>query len=135
MPSLRHLGRIHALLAGLLLACALVMRLALPAGVMPVSAGGQITLALCTAASPHAGPASVTIDLPAKPASDASDSADDGPCPFAAASAPALAGGEGPDIAAPALLFAEFALPPPAAPAPLRPAFLTPPLRGPPLPA
>ncbi|KHL25487.1 hypothetical protein PK98_01995 [Croceibacterium mercuriale] len=135
MTRLRHLGRTHALLAGLLLACALVMRLALPAGLMPVSAGGQITLALCTAASSHAGPASITIDLPAKAASDAPDGADDGPCPFAASAAPALADGEGPDLAAPALLFAEFALPPPAVPAPPRLAFLTPPLRGPPLPA
>lgn len=133
MPRLRHLGRTHALLAGLLLACALVMRLALPAGFMPVASGGQITLALCNAASPHVGATSITIELPAK---DAPDSATDtAQCPFAAAATPALTGGEGPDIAAPGLLFAEFALPPPAAPAPLRPAFLTPPLRGPPLPA
>lgn len=123
----RALLRQHRLVAAAFLAAALLLRVLVPAGYMPVSAGGVPTLVICPGkATAMAGHAGHGRDMPA-PMQER--------CAFADLSLPALGGADAPLIAA-ALVLAFVAaiigrIAPPPTPAP----FLRPPLRGPPLPA
>lgn len=116
----------------LIVAAALLVRLLVPAGFMPVFAGGAVTIAVCTGD----GPMQVII-----PAPGATGQHDDrgghatSPCAFADLALPAI-GGADPVLLAAALLFVIAAALAAVAAAPHRRiAHLRPPLRGPPLPA
>jgi len=125
----RHLLS-HPLLAALLLAVAMFVRVAVPANYMPGSASGHLVLSLCTDASGHDGPA--TVSVPLRDADGSEQPATHQPCAFASLGVPALGTSDMPDIRGPRLPYAEFALPPPMQVAVARIPFDTPPLRGPP---
>lgn len=133
MRALRHVILAQRPLAALLLAAALLMKLAIPAGYMPSVAGGGIAIVLCPGAAPVP-----TAAMPGmshhKP-----DSRDHGkaesPCAFAGLSVPSMAGADPIQLALALLAIFAAALVV-APPAPMRrPRHLRPPLRGPPLPA
>jgi hypothetical protein len=126
VTQLRALLHRQPWLAALLLAAAMLLRL-VPAGYMPVVAGGGITVALCPGyapAKPMAGMAHHGSEHPEPPS----------PCAFADLALPALGGADPLQLAA-AMLHAFAAALVLAALLPPRPrAHLRPPLRGPPLP-
>lgn len=121
----------HPGLAAVLFVLALAMKLAVPAGYMPVAAPGQIMVMVCTAM----GPQRVVIDVsgdgsgvPAQP----DDAAADQPCVFAGLGQALLPSADAVQLAAAlgfilALGFVAIALPPLGRIRQLRP-----PLRGPP---
>lgn len=124
----------HPLLAVAIGLAALALRLAVPAGYMPVMNGGGLVLALCSNSGPAAASeASHHSELgshedPGAPKADSS-------CAFADLSLPVIGGAGAVQLAA-ALLFVIAAGLFFAAPLPPRSALrLRPPLRGPPLPA
>ncbi|MEZ0497806.1 hypothetical protein [Sphingomonas sp. IW22] len=94
MTRLRRLARDHASLAALLLAAALLLRLLMPAGFMPVADGaGRLTVMVCSGEGSRA----MTIAIPglgerpAKPGPQERDKAG-GPCAFGSLTAPFLGG-------------------------------------------
>jgi hypothetical protein len=93
-------------LALAMIGCALLLRMAVPAGWMPQAGAGELTLSWC-ADSGFSGPAALReakallADAMGKPAPDKHDKKGDQPCAFAAAAQPLAAIGA-------------VALPPPA---------------------
>lgn len=134
MTRLRRLARDHASLAALLLAAALLLRLLMPAGFMPVADGaGRLTVIMCSGEGSRA----MTIAIPglgerpAKPGPQERDKAG-GPCAFGSLAAPFL-GGVDPVLLVAALALVALLALRLAKPAPRRTvAHLRPPLRGPP---
>jgi hypothetical protein len=133
MDSLRHLLNRNRALAALVLACALAMKLLVPAGYMP---GGQtmiLTLSICADAT--GGTTVRKIAVPMKPGHGhvpGEPAGTDAVCPFAAA-ALAMAGGADAPLLAIALAFIVLlGLVGHSAPAPRAAPYLRPPLRGPP---
>ena len=128
----RHIYR-HGWLAALLVGFALLARIMIPTGFMPVQSANGLIIELCTG---H-GPVSIILDVPQKPGSTDGDHHDggkeEGSCTFAGLGMSFLSG------AAPVLLaitiafihalgFLPFSLRPFA-----RPLYLRPPLRAPPV--
>lgn len=129
MTALRALLRARYLLALLLVALALAVRMLVPAGTMPASGSRVLTVQICADASglPH----SRAIVIPGKPDSQ-KGSAAKGHCAFAGLGTAALEAAD-PVLLAAALVFillAGLALACPALPARIR--RFHPPLRGPP---
>jgi len=86
----------------MLFSLALLLKLVVPAGFMPVANGTSLTVQLCSSM----GPASATIHLPADTdGQDRNKQAADQPCAFAALGGQAVAATD-PVILAAALLFA-----------------------------
>jgi hypothetical protein len=126
-------------LAALLVAAALLVRLAVPAGFMPVPGGG-FAITICTGYGPLSPTTTAMPDAPhAMPDMHHQDVGEDGgsvvssPCAFADLAMPALSAAD-PVLLAAALLFVLAAALARAPDLPVR-AFprLRPPLRGPPL--
>lgn len=126
MGMLRLAIRDHRLLACLLFAAALAMRVLVPAGFMPAAAGG-IAVEICSGS----GPMTMMLELPGVPGK--AEHKTDSPCAFSALSAPGLAGADPIQLAiALALILTTALFFAPVAPV-RRVAHLRPPLRGPPL--
>lgn len=125
----------HPLLVLAIGLAALALRIAVPAGYMPVVDQGRLALTLCNGSGPVAASAPTHHDASSKPTThhDGGDYKAEGSCAFSDLSLPAIGGADAVQLAA-ALIFILAAglsllavLPPRAA---LR---LRPPLRGPPL--
>lgn len=130
MQSLRTLIRAHRRAAALLVAAALVLRILLPVGFMPLVEDGRIVVRICNAA----GPAQVSIEIPGLEHKSKAPQAQTG-CAFADLSLPWLAGADPIQLAALALFILVLGLAPSSILPPRAAARLRPPLRGPPLPA
>lgn len=132
MNRLRRLAFSNRVFACALIALALAMKLALPAGFMPVMSGGQIVVAMCAGS----GPMTMAIAIPGlkqgKSESSGEHDKADAPCAFAGNSAPAL--GALPEfLLAVAIAFiVALGLRPLAFPASPEPPYLRPHLRAPP---
>jgi len=125
MGLLRLAIRDHRLLACLLFAAALAMRVLVPAGFMP-AASGEIAVEICSGS----GPMTMVMELPGSP--DKAEHKPDSPCAFSALAAPGLAGADPVQLAiALALILAMALFLAPVARV-RRVARLRPPLRGPP---
>lgn len=127
MTGLRALLTRHPSLAAIIVAAALLLRLAVPAGFMPVADHGRILIAICSGT----GPATRMIAMPGMAHHDEGGAAKS-PCAFADLALPAL-GGADPIRLAELLAFILvaallLAVAVPAAPAPR----LRPPPTGPP---
>jgi hypothetical protein len=136
VSRLRHLLLTYRAAAALVVALALVVRVLVPAGFMPMVDRGGISIVLCTGT----GPQTVSMAMPGMDhGAEHGPAKHDGgkpeaPCAFAGLSAPAL-GGADPALLLGALLFILLAgWAPVRRPAVAAPR-LRPPLRGPPLPA
>lgn len=131
MTALRRLLFTHRLLCGWLIATALLMKLLLPAGFMPVTSGHTLVLGFCSGY----GPATLAVTIPA---SDDRTSPDEHrqkgemPCAFAGLSMPGLAAVD-PLLLLLAIAFLlERAIRTAAAIPAIARVYLRPPLRGPP---
>jgi hypothetical protein len=128
VTALRHFFRTHVQIAALVVALALVLRILVPAGFMPVMDSGSLTITLCDGY----GPAKMTVSVPGLHHHDAGQMQQR--CAFADLAVPAIGGADPVQLAAALafiLLAAIFAVPV----CDLRRArHLRPPLRGPPLP-
>jgi hypothetical protein len=128
--ALRRLCRTHARIAALIVALALVVRVLVPAGFMPVVANGTITVSICTGY----GPMQMDMKAPGAMGGDMGQGHKmQQPCAFSDLAMPGLPGAD-PILLAVALAFiiaASFL----ATPALLlrRERHAWPPLRGPPL--
>lgn len=118
----------HPRIAAVLIALALAMKVAVPAGFMPVAVPGQLMVLVCT----EFGPQHVAIDVPGMPAKPDNGAKMDQPCAFAGLGLAWLPGAD-PELLAAALVFV-LALGFAAVTTPLlaRTPHLRPPLRGPP---
>ena len=118
-------------LMAVLFVLALALRIAVPAGFMPVQSANGFVISICDGLG---GSKSMVLDVHRDDAGSSHDdrAPDASPCAFAALAVLALAALPVAMLAAPALLLCEFALPPPPAVTLRRIAFLIPPLRGPP---
>jgi len=126
MNRLRHIIRDHRLLACLLFAAALAMRVLVPAGFMPVASGG-LAVEFCSGS----GPVTMVMEFPGVPGK--AEHKADSPCAFGALAAPGLAGADPIQLAIALALIALVALFW-AAPVPVhRATHLRPPPQGPPL--
>ncbi|MBX3592909.1 hypothetical protein [Sphingomonas sp.] len=125
---LRRLVLAHPRLAAALLALTLAMKLAVPAGFMPVAGNGTLVLAVCS----QMGPQRIVIEVPGLPAQPDDAGRKEQPCAFAGF-AHALASGADPFLLAGAIAFI-LTLGFMAAPLPprRRARHAWPPLRGPP---
>jgi hypothetical protein len=136
----RRLFLDHRTLSAWLIALALLMKVAVPAGFMPVIAGGTVTIAICGGTQP-ADPA-MRMAMPGMAQhqdrsghDDAGHSGRDMPCAFSGLAMPSLAAVD-PVLLALAIAFIVAVAFRVVAPGLVRaPAFLRPPLRGPPTPA
>lgn len=131
MYSLRRLLLGNRLFAGAILALALAMKIAMPAGVMPAVSEGRIVISICSGT----GPAEMAVAIPGRDQgkSDPGHAGKgDQPCAFAGLSAPSLAGADPVLLAAAILFILALGLRPLVVPASAAPAYLRPPLRGPP---
>ncbi len=116
------------------MACALLVRLVVPAGFMPVFDHGTISIVLCTGY----GPQTVQLDMPGMNMSGDGHKPDnhhdktDTPCPFSGLTAPVLSGAD-PIVLAAAILFIMLLVSRVPVREPVRAYYrLRPPLRGPP---
>lgn len=130
MTSLRLLLLRHRAFAAWLVAAALLMKVLVPAGFMPVVSAGSITIELCSGY----GPQKLTVAMPGmhhqqhKPDHQGKEM----PCGFSGLSAPSLAATD-PLLLGVAIAFIIATIFLIATPNAVRtPAFLRPPLRGPP---
>lgn len=125
----------HPLLALAIGLAALALRLAVPAGYMPMLDHGRMALTICADSGPAFAKPSHEIATPGVAHHDEGKSQARGSCAFADLALPLIGGADPVQLAAALVfilvtaLFLGIALPPPAA---LR---LRPPLRGPPLPS
>jgi hypothetical protein len=127
----RALSRRYPLLAALLMAAALLLRVAVPAGFMPVVEEGRFTVLICSGT----GPARMQVAMPGMAHGQHDTAEPPKSCAFSDLSLQALGGADPVQLAA-AILYAFVAALLLAAALPVRPsAHLRPPLRGPPLPA
>ncbi|WP_174296304.1 DUF2946 family protein [Sphingomonas bacterium] len=135
MNAFRHHLLRHRWPALLLVALALLVRFAVPAGYMPIFAGNTVTIALCSGS----GPMKMAMPGIAGAADHDSGDHDTGehgkgemPCGFAGLAAPFVAGAD-PIVLALAVAFIVATVFRVLAPRPRAlPAYLRPPLRGPP---
>ncbi|HEX8124553.1 MAG TPA: hypothetical protein VF548_03125 [Allosphingosinicella sp.] len=137
MGILRFVLLRHPVLALAIGLAALLLRLAVPAGYMPVAGQGGLALTLCPGGGPLAAAAGSDHGDPSMPGPDhgGDPSGSARSCAFADLAVPAIGGADPLQLAA-ALIFLMAAGLVPASPLPPRAALrLRPPLRGPPLPA
>ncbi len=132
MFALRRLLLEHRLLCGWLIAAALLMKAVLPAGFMPVQAGGTLVLGFCSGY----GPKTIAVTIPEREDRTSPDehrSASEMPCAFAGLAMPGLAAVD-PVLLVLAIAFVlERAIRTAAAIPTIARVHLRPPLRGPPL--
>ncbi|WP_157073722.1 hypothetical protein [Sphingomonas soli] len=128
MASLRTIARTHRNLAALIVVAALLLRILVPAGFMPVVRDGRMVMSICSGM----GPTKIVVEIPGLK-HQPEDRQAQSPCAFADLSLPSLAGADPIQLAvlvafvlALGLTFSPY-LPPRAI---LR---LRPPLRGPPV--
>lgn len=124
----------HPLLAAWLIGIALLMRVAIPAGFMPVVVGTTVTIEICSGT----GPMKMTMAMPGmddhqdKHGDRHSDRHSESPCGFAGLANPSLAGADSILLA----FAVAFVIATTFRMVPLRqaglPSYLRPPLRGPP---
>lgn len=132
MHSLHRLVLSNRPLATAILACALLMKLVMPAGFMPTVSNGQIVVSICSGT----GPMTMVMTIPGLEHGKSDGSEHHGkteqPCAFSGLSTPSLAATD-PILLAAAILFvlALGALPI-TLPVATAPPYLRPPLRGPP---
>jgi len=101
VQTVRAILREHRCWAALLFSLALLLKIVVPAGFMPVTHGHRLTVELCTGM----GPASMSVQLPGDAGKqDDHGKATDQPCAFSALGGQALAATD-PVILAAALLF------------------------------
>ncbi|PJI90014.1 hypothetical protein DAH55_06860 [Sphingomonas koreensis] len=124
----RRLVLHHPRLAAALTALALAMKVAVPAGFMPVAAPGQMMVLVCT----EFGPQQVAIDVPGMPAKPDDAAKMDPPCAFAGLGLAWLPGADAVLLAAALVFILALGFVAVAAPRLVRPPYLRPPLRGPP---
>lgn len=118
-------------LAAALFACALLLRIAIPAGFMPVQTTHGIVVRMCD--SMGSGKTMVLdLGLPDKNQHHPEHEKPAVPCAFSGLAAPVLGTDPTLALALPAMVLGEFALPPPTRFHLADADFLTPPLRGPP---
>ncbi|WCT72426.1 hypothetical protein PQ455_12345 [Sphingomonas naphthae] len=130
MTALRRLLLTHRALTATLIALALLMKLLVPTGFMPVASGGGITVEICTGF----GAQKMVMAIPgtAHRGGKADHQKADMPCAFAGLATPALAAID-PLLLAVAILFVmAMVFRVPVAPVVRGAARLRPPLRGPP---
>ncbi|WP_294251394.1 hypothetical protein [uncultured Sphingomonas sp.] len=131
MHPLRRLVASHRVVAGAILALALVMKLLIPAGFMPTVANGQMVVRMCSGA----GPMTMVMAIPGLENRTDRESHHDKheqPCAFSGLSTPSLAAAD-PILLALAILFVlAMGVRAVAEPTTAAPAHLRPPLRGPP---
>ncbi|WP_333572308.1 DUF2946 family protein [Sphingomonas sp.] len=134
MFALRRLLLEHRLLCGWLIAAALLMKAVLPAGFMPVHAGGTLVLGFCSGY----GPKTIAVTIPDREDRSSSDEHSSGsamPCAFAGLAMPGVAAVD-PALLVLAIAFVlERAIRIAAAIPTIARIYLRPPLRGPPRPA
>lgn len=126
MSALRRLFLRHPHAAAALVALALLLKIAVPAGFMPMAQGGQIVVKLCNAVDA----ATMVIDVPGL--EHKAGAAAQGSCAFADLSLPALGAADPVQLATLLAFILATALLLAAALPPLQVAHLRPPLRGPP---
>lgn len=119
----------HPRIAAALLALALVMKLAVPAGFMPVAGPGQIMVLVCT----EFGPQHVAIEVPGMPAKPDDTAKMDQPCVFAGLGLAWLPGADSVLLAAALVFILALGFVAVVVPRLARISYLRPPLRGPPL--
>ncbi|WP_066718713.1 DUF2946 family protein [Sphingomonas pituitosa] len=131
MFALRRLLLEHRLLCGWLIAAALLMKAVLPAGFMPVHAGGTLVLGFCSGY----GPKTIAVGIPEREDRSSPDehrAAGEMPCAFAGLAMPGLAAVD-PALLVLAIAFVlERAIRTAAAILTIARVYLRPPLRGPP---
>lgn len=140
MQSLRSALLKQPLLAATVLLAALLVRMLVPAGFMPVVEDGRLTLAICSGYGPvAAAPAAHGMDHGGGHAMAGMTHHEDpqhqaqNPCAFADLAVPALGGADPIQLAAALLFIVAAALLPRRQVAPRAASHLRPPLRGPPL--
>ncbi len=130
MNALRSLVFRYRLLAMLLVAAALCLRIVLPAGTMIAPAAKVLTIRICVDSLGHDGIAQIAV--PMKGLDSKTGSSAKGECAFSSL-AMAATGGADPALLALALAFITLlGFAPAPAPRPRRTSRLRPPLRGPP---
>lgn len=131
VQPLRRLAMSNRMLAGMVIALALAMKLFIPTGFMPTLDDGHIVVSVCSGM----GQTKMVIAIPGLEKSQSKDgqhSKAEQPCAFAGLSAPSLAAVD-PLLLAIAILFVlALGIRPLAKPASKAPPYLRPPLRGPP---
>lgn len=131
MFALRRLLLEHRLLCGWLIAAALLMKAVLPAGFMPMHAGGTLVLGFCSGY----GPQTIVVTIPDREGRTAPDehrAVGEMPCAFAGLAMPGLAAAD-PVLLLLAIAFVlERAIRTAAAIPTIARIYLRPPLRGPP---
>ena len=118
----------HPRLAAALIALALAMKVAVPAGFMPAAVPGQMMVLVCT----EFGPQHVAIDVPGMPAKSGDAAKTDQPCAFSGLGLAWLPGADPVLLAAALLFILALGLAAVATPPLPRTRHLRPPLRGPP---
>jgi hypothetical protein len=118
-------------LAAALFACALLLRIAIPAGFMPAQTAHGIVVRMCDGMG-SGKTMVIDIGLPDKSKHHPEHEKPAVPCAFSGLTAAVLGADPGLTLALPAMVLGEFALPPPLDFRLGDTDFLTPPLRGPP---
>jgi hypothetical protein len=119
----------HPRIAAALIALALAMKVAVPAGFMPVATPGQLMVLVCT----EFGPQHVAIDVPGMPAKSDDATKMDQPCAFAGLGLAWLPGADALLLAAALVFILALGFAGVVVPRLARTPYLRPPLRGPPL--
>lgn len=132
MHRLRRLVLANRPFACAIIALALMLKIAVPAGFMPTMSNGQIVVSVCS----DMGPATMVITIPglkhSKSDSEGQHGKAEQPCAFSGLSAPSLAAAD-PILLAAAILFVlALGMRPLLLPAATAIPYLRPPLRGPP---
>ncbi|MGI4732521.1 MAG: hypothetical protein ACRYFW_12355 [Janthinobacterium lividum] len=135
MRSLRHHLLRHRWLACWIVAAALLMRIVVPAGYMPMASGGAIAIALCPGDGPV--PAAMAMAGMTDPHALGDHGRGDhgkagAPCDYSSLSAPSLGGADAILLALALAFVVAAALRRPAPRRLARLPYLRPPLRGPP---
>jgi hypothetical protein len=133
MEAFRALIRQHKPLAIFLLACALITKVVIPSGFMPVATGHGIAIEVCSGMGPviAATPARAMPGMPNHQEGH-KDGKSDSPCVYAGLSAPSLAAADAVLLALAIVFVLAMGLQAALPIAPPSVSFLRPPLRGPP---
>lgn len=131
MHSLRRLVRSNRLIAATFLVLALLVKLVVPVGFMPVVDNGRIVISICSGS----GPMALSIpDLGHGPSDGHGDlGRSEQPCVFAGLSTASLAAADPVVLAAAILFILALGLLPARTLVATAPAYLRPPTRGPPV--
>lgn len=130
--GIRRIVLTNRLLAGIVVALALAMKIIVPGGFMPVIAGSQLMVSICSGT----GPVQVEMAVPRTAKSDAADPGHHGkvdqPCAYAGLISSSLAAVDALVLAAAILFILALAIHQIVLPAPAARHYSRPPLRGPP---